>query len=258
MSDATSKPDGPFEEFEGPPTAAKPGLMADPVVRYMVFALIGLVIFFLVTAIGVLITGVLSTSGPRSAIEQRLALATAGGTTGAAAVPYIEALIAAGDLPGARLALSQARGSLAATASPAGLDLVEARLSQADKDYANAVTLADKAMKGYQAAYEAKIAAGGTTAEKAKSAGVSADYYNAALVKAYALVELRRWKDAVGAFDIFIRVNPTASDVLVDRGNAKVELKDNAGAEKDFRAALRFVPYDQQAIDGLKKIGVAQ
>jgi hypothetical protein len=53
-------------------------------------------------------------------------------------------------------------------------------------------------------------------------------------------------------------VNPTASDVFVDRGYAKIELKDNAGAEKDFRTALRFVPYDQQAKDGLKKIGVAQ
>ena len=38
----------------------------------------------------------------------------------------------------------------------------------------------------------------------------------------------------------------------------KIELKDNAGAANDFRIALRYVPYDQQAKDGLKKIGVAQ
>jgi tetratricopeptide (TPR) repeat protein len=258
MSDASSIPEGPFEEFEGPPPSGKPSLLADPVVRYMVYALIGLIILFLVSAIGVLLTGVLATSGPRSAVEQRLLVASAGGTTGAAAVPYIEALVAAGDLPAARLALAQARGSLSATASPAGLDLMEARILQADEDYAKSVTLADKAMKGYQAAYDAKIAAAGKAAETTMSISLSPDYYNASLVKAYALVELSRWKEAVAAFDAFIRVNPTASDVLIDRGYAKIELKDNGGAEKDLRAGLRFVPYDQRGIDGLKKIGVAQ
>ena len=77
-------------------------------------------------------------------------------------------------------------------------------------------------------------------------------------MKAQALVELGRWKDAVAAFDIYIRENRTASDILIDRGNAKAELKDKAGAEKDFREALRYVPYDEEAKAGLKRIGVAQ
>ncbi len=113
-------------------------------------------------------------------------------------------------------------------------------------------------MKGYKAEYDAQVARVGKSRRRAKSAGTDADYYNAALVKAYALVELSRWKDAVAAFDIYIRMNPTASDILIDRGNAKAELNDKAGAEKDFRAALRFVPYDQEAKAGLKRIGVAQ
>ena len=113
-------------------------------------------------------------------------------------------------------------------------------------------------MKGYEAEYDARVALGGTTAAAAKSAGYGADYYNAALVKAYALVKLSRWKEAVAAFDIFMKTNPTASDVLIDRGNAKVELKDKAGAEKDFREALRFGPDNPEAKAGLKRIGVAQ
>jgi tetratricopeptide (TPR) repeat protein len=224
----------------------------------MILVLIGLIILFLVSAIGVLVTGVLATSGPRSAVEQRILVASTGGTTGAAAVPYIEALVAAGDLSAARLALAQARGSLSATASPAGLDLVEARILMADKEYPKSATLADKAMNGYKAVYDAKVAKAAKAAETTTSINLSADYYNAALVKAYALTQAGSWKEAVAAFDIFLRVNPTASDVFIDRGYAKIELKDNAGAEKDLRMGLKFVPDDQQAIDGLKRIGVAQ
>ena len=108
------------------------------------------------------------------------------------------------------------------------------------------------------AQHEARLAKGGKIAAAAKEAGYGDDYYNSALLKAQALVQLGRWKEAVEAYDVFIRVNPTAADILIDRGNAKAVLKDKAGAEKDFREALRFVPYDEEAKAGLKKIGVAQ
>ena len=260
MSDATPIPEGTPEQSEGPPSSRKRGLLADPVVRTMVYISLGLVILFLTTVVGVLVTGVAAPTGPRSVAERQVLMALGSGQAraGAASAPYINALIAAGNLPAARVALSQARGSVSATTPVSDLDLSEARLLSADKQYENAVSLADKAMKGYKAKHDALVAKGGTTAEKAKSFGYGPDYYDAALVKAYALVELGRWKDAVAAFDIFISVNPTASDILIDRGNAKVELKDKAGAEKDFREALRFVPYDEEAKAGLKKIGVAQ
>jgi Flp pilus assembly protein TadD len=258
MSEDTPIPEAPFEE-QGEPGPGKPGLFADPVVRVMVYVLIGLVILALATVIGVLVTGVLTTTGPRSAAEQRiLEASTQAAGAGDAAAPYVNALIAAGDLPAARLALTQARASVSGTGSAPGLDLAEARLFSADKDYANTVTLADKAMKGYQAAYDARVATDSPNAAAAKSAGYGPDYDNAALVKGYALVKLSRWQDAVAAFDIFMKSNPTASDVLIDRGNAKVELNDKAGAEKDFRAALIFVPYDEDAKAGLKKIGITQ
>ncbi len=118
--------------------------------------------------------------------------------------------------------------------------------------------MADKAMKSYVKEYEARLAKAGETAATIKSAGYGADYYNAALVKASALTQLRRWKDAVAMFDIYIVKIPTASDILIDRGNAKAALNDKTGAEKDFRAALKFVPYDEEAKAGLKRIGVAQ
>ncbi len=76
----------------------------------MIYALIGLVILFLVTVIGVLVTGVLATNGAevcrRAAARHRFRLRHDGRRRRA---PYIDALIAAGDLPAARVALAQAR-----------------------------------------------------------------------------------------------------------------------------------------------------
>jgi tetratricopeptide (TPR) repeat protein len=119
--------------------------------------------------------------------------------------------------------------------------------------------MADKAMKGYVAKKAAMLAQGGAVADRAKATpGYDQRYYDASLVEAYALVALSSWKDAIGAFDIYLAVDPSAADILVDRGNAKLAINDKAGAEKDFRTALKFVPYDEQAKAGLKKIGVAQ
>jgi tetratricopeptide (TPR) repeat protein len=260
MSDAAPIPDSPPEPTKAPPIPRKPGLMADPVVKVMVYCAIGLVILFLATVVGVLGTGVISPSGPRSLGEKQVMVASAQvkGAVGEAMVPYVDALIATGDLSAARVALAQARASLPATGTAFTLDLAEARLLSAGGDYAKAIPFADKTMKGNKAKYDALVAKGGEAAAAAKDAGYGDDYYDAALVKAYALVELRRFKDAIPMFDIYIRTHPTASDILVDRGNAKAEVKDKAGAEKDFREALRFVPYDEQAKAGLKKIGAAQ
>jgi tetratricopeptide (TPR) repeat protein len=237
-----------------------PGLLDDPVVRIMAYVSLGLVVLFLATAVGVVLTGVATPTGPRSSVERDLLLATAGlrGATGEAQAPYVEALIEAGNLPAARAALAQARASVPATAQPAAdLDLAEARLSSKAKDYEKAVALADTAMAGYKTKYEAAVARSKNSTQTT-TPSVRPNYYTAALVKAYALVQLGRFKDAIPAFDIYIKVNPTASDIFIDRGNAKLKVGDKAGAEKDFREALKYVPYDAEAKAGLKQIGVAQ
>lgn len=260
MSHSQQIPEGSREKIESPPSKRVPGLLADPVVRLMAYVSLGLVVLVLATALGVIVTGVASPTGPRSSAERDLmtAAATAQGATGKALVPYVNALVAAGNLSAARVTLAQARGSVSPTESVASLDLAEARLASVENDYAKAVTLADKAMRGFMAERPARIAKANKTDAAALNPGYGADYYDSALVKAFALAKLSRWKDSVAAFDIYIRQSPTASDILIDRGNAKAELKDKTGAEKDFREALRFVPYDEEAKAGLKKIGVAQ
>ena len=259
MSDAKPIPKTP--PGKPGPRPKKPGLLDDPVIRVMVYISLAIVVVFLVVIISVLVSGVTRPTSPRSLAEKELAVASARltpETKGEGWVPYIEAQVAAGDTTKARIALRQARASVTGTMSVSGLDLAEARIERVAGNEEKAVALADKAMKGYKAKQDAAIAQGGQAAVDAQSRGLGPNYYDSALVKAYALTKLERWKEAVAMFDIYIRVNPTASDILIDRGNAKASSNDKAGAEKDFRQALRFVPYDEEAKAGLKRIGVAQ
>jgi tetratricopeptide (TPR) repeat protein len=241
--------------------AARSGAFRDPVVRKMTYAAYGLVIQMLATVLGVLVTGVAAPSGPRTAAEQRLLLAEAQvrqpGARGDSWAPYIDALVNTGDLAGARVALAQARATADASASAPQVDLSEARLLKAETRYTAAIIAAQRAIDSIRSEYKRRVEAGGATATATLAAGLGATYYEAVLVQAYSFVDLRRWTEAVAQFDAYIKANPTASDIFVDRGNAKVELKDTAGAEKDFRQALRFVPYDAGAKAGLKRIGVA-
>jgi tetratricopeptide (TPR) repeat protein len=241
--------------------ARQRGLFADPVVRFMVYASVGLVVLYLAAVVGVLGTGVTAHTSPRTAAERELMLASARitpETKGDAWAPYINTLIATGDYTGARATLVQARASAAATASVPGLDLAEARLAHATGDDDAAVVLADKAMKSYQATFDARVAKAKAEGTELSAVTPGENYYDAALLKAYALEKLGRWKDAIAMFDTYLKVNRTASDIFIDRGNAKIEVNDKTGAEKDFREALRFVPYDEEAKAGLKKIGVAE
>jgi len=194
MSHAKKIPESSREMIESPPSKRAWGFPADPVVRLMAYVSLGLVVLVLATALGVIVTGVASPRGPRSSAERQLmtAAAIAKGASGEASAPYVNALIAAGNLPAARVALTEARGSVSATTPVSDLDLAEARLLSADNDYAKAATLADKAMQGYVVEHAALLVKSGKTAADEKSPISAVGYYDAALVKAYALVKMKR------------------------------------------------------------------
>ena len=89
MSDAGP----PARDPQEPPAAAapkaavpkkKPGMMADPVVRKMVLMVFALVIMFLVVVIGVALSGVTSPTGPRTLVENELAVSGAAVRSGKA------------------------------------------------------------------------------------------------------------------------------------------------------------------------------
>ena len=54
------------------------------------------------------------------------------------------------------------------------------------------------------------------------------------------------------------KMQPTDSDVLVTRAAAKVKVGDKKGAAADYRAALKYIPDYQPALDGLKQIGASK
>jgi tetratricopeptide (TPR) repeat protein len=238
----------------------KGGALRDPVVRRMVYVALALVILFLATVTGALLSGVGRPDHPRTTAERDLLVAAESvksGAVGAAWAPYITALVATGDLGKARITLDAARASVPATMTVPELELSEARIELAQERYPQAERAAGTAMKAFEAEQAARVASA-ETSKAASEVGIDTAYYDAALIRAYGYVGMRRSKEAIPLFDLYIKHKPTAADVLVDRGNAKADAKDEKGAEKDFKAALQFVPYDSEAKAGLKRIGAAR
>lgn len=243
------------------PVAKRGSIFRDPVVRTMAFISAGIAALILVTVVSVLITGVAAPSGPRTLAEQQVAVAGAAVKEGSQDPAdwgrYLSALIASGDYGLARDVIKQGRASINDTAT-ADFSLAEARLLSAEKNYKGAIAAADKAMAQMKSYNDAQRKTGGLKAKTAVINGLPDNYYDAVLVKGYAYRDLKQWKDAIAQFDIYIGHTAGASDILVDRGNAKAAAGDTAGAEADFRTALKFVPDDAEALAGLKKIGATR
>lgn len=272
MSDVGTTPEGadapldPSSEAAAPQPASPapvrgPSMFDDPVVRAMAIASVALVVLGLATVLGVLFTGVTEVSGPRTVAEKNVlvgrAAVSAGSTDTAVWGGYIASLIEAGQYSNARRLIDDARASFSES-STAEFTLAEARLAAAQGDHEAAVELADKTQEILNADLKQRIDKGGTEGARAKNAGPHENYYAATLIAAYSLQELGRWDEAIKRFDVYIGKTRGAADILIDRGNAKVETGDEKGAEKDFREALRFMPGNPEALEGLERIGVEE
>ena len=77
MSEAAPVGETPPERVAEHSAARSRGLLSDPVVRYMVYASLGLIILYLAAAIGVLGTGIARHSSPRTRAEKELMVAAA-------------------------------------------------------------------------------------------------------------------------------------------------------------------------------------
>ena len=263
MSDAGPPPSDSQEApaVAVPKTAAakmKPRMMQDPIVRRLIYVAVGLIVASLVMVLGVILSGVTAPTGPRTLVENELAVAGEAVRSGKASATqwgdYITALVANGRYGQAQGVLDDAKSSIDDSAT-AVLAVAEVRLLNAQEDYKASIAVANKAQKDADAAYKRALGAGGQKALTAKLDGLPEEWFVLALLKADAYKALGDWKMVLKELDVYITEYPQAADILIDRGNAKVELKDNAGAEKDFRKALRFVPDDKEALAGLKKIG---
>jgi len=242
--------------------AASPSrsMFRDPIVVRMMYVAVGIVLIFLVTVLGVLASGITKQSGPRTLAEQEAVISgeevRQGSTNPAVWGQYIAALIASGQEGRAKNMIAKGRESIDDSAT-AEFTLAEVRLMAANEDFEGVVKAADDGMKQIQEAHDAALAKGGLAAQTANLEGLHMNYYILALLKADAYRELGDWAKAIEQFDLYIDRNPGAADILIDRGNAKIEVGDTDGAEADFRKALEFTPENPEALAGLEKIGVA-
>jgi tetratricopeptide (TPR) repeat protein len=234
----------------------------DPVVGWLTLGIGLVIILWLVGVLSALLFGVWSPGqAPRTSAERDLRALTLVAKSGKANsrtyAQYVGVLIGAGQLRRAEQALD---GALkAAKADKSYLYSQQAQLFLARKDYAGAATAADKAMAEAKAELQAYKDENLKNNRKANAgASMPASYAEAALAKAQALVASEDWAGAIKAFDLYIAEQPIDSDIIVRRALAKIEAGDKAGAEADFRAALKYIPDYQPALDGLKRIGAAQ
>lgn len=262
MSDAAPRIDRPEQHDAGEPARpARRGIFKDPTVRRMAYVAAAMVALFILTIVSAFVTGVASSTGPRTRAEKEVAVASAAVLSGSkdAAVwgQYVVALISTRQYTVAKDAIRQARASID-DSTTAEFTLAEARLQSAQGDLKGAIATADKAMEQMNAAHQALLKGDNLTAKGAAIGGLPDNYYAATLLKAYAYRDMKSWKQAVEQFGVYLGANPDAADILIDRGLARIEAGDKKGAEKDFRAALKFVPDDKEALAGLKRIGATR
>ncbi len=236
-----------------------PKRASDPVIRWLVLGIAAVVVVWLVTMLSAMIFGLLTPpSSPRTSAERDLMVLTgtvqSGKATTQTYAQYVGTLISAGQLAKAQQALDQALKIVKKDKSY--LYAQQADLLLAQKDYQGTVEAADKAIAEAEKELEAFMDANVKANRKRGAAAVMpSSHSTAALAKAEALMASKDIPNAIKAFDIYIKESPADSDILVRRAQAKVEVGDKAGATKDFKAALKFIPDYQPALDGLKQIG---
>jgi len=241
---------------------AGPPRTNDPVIRWLTLAIAGVVVFWAVAMISAMFFGLLkSPTSPRTSAERDLMTLTgtvqSGKATAQTYAQYVATLISAGQLSKAQEALDEALKN--AKADKSYLYAQQAELALVQKDYQGAVEAADKAMTEAQKELQAFMDENVKNNRKRTAAAVMPESYEtAALAKAEALLASKDYKNAIKAFDIYLKKSPTDSDILCQRAQAKIQVGDKEGAEKDFKEALKYIPDYQPALDGLKQIGAAK
>lgn len=242
--------------YEGGHPAAS---QSDPVVRGLWIA-IGVVVVALLTGLAfALVSGWLSPSGPRTALEARVLTAADGvrkvPSSGQARYDLIVTLGLSGLDRQARTAVDAAKRELK------GIELPYAYLGEATLDlngdrFRDAISVADEGLKVEAAAFDAerrrlaKERIDATLPESLQRLQVQFD-----LVKAQASVKLGDWKGSADALTAALQVDPLSADVLVLRAVTYRQMGDLNKARADYQKALTLIPDYQPAVDGLKQIG---
>lgn len=232
-------------------------MFRDPVVRRMTFIALGLVALYMAGILGAIVFRLVGSSAPRTAVERQL-LELEASTKGGDKSPetwarYIDTLVVAGRFSEAKRTIENGK-KVVDQSEGAEVTLAEARMYLQQKDYKKAIAAADAAAAIIDKKYQVESKST-KRPNKAMAFGINANFWEARLVRAQAYEQLGDHASALKDYDEFLKNNETASDVLVMRANVKLKLNDPKGAEADFKTALSYEPANQEALDGIKKIG---
>jgi len=225
--------------------------------RLLIFGIAFLIVSLLCVVIYALLVGVLMPPAPRTLVESSLLEAQAAvrknPASGLAWSALAGAQWAAGEKGDARDTLQRARKSVK-DHSILLVNVKDLQFLMVEGKDEEALKRADGYLK-VEAAYRTEE----MDASRAKGIEVPQVMQNNAesiqlfVIKATAEGNLGRWEDAVKTLDDALLLDDRAADLLRMRGWAKLRGEDSKGAATDFEAALRFLPGDESAAQGLKE-----
>lgn len=234
-------------------------VFADPLVRVLAVILGVVVIVFLGTLAAALYYGVLGSEVPRTSLERDLrvyeAETAAGSQDPEIWKTYVSALIDSRQYARAQQVITRGLTAVDNT-SGAEMTFAQTQLYHSIGEHEQAVETATEGMAALNAYHEQQLAIDDSPEQKGQE--ISGNYWGMLLLRARSLVELERYEDALADFDAYLDEKRGDADVYVLRGDLKVTTDDVAGAEADYRQALRFVSDHEGALDGLKKLGVEE
>jgi len=233
---------------------------ADPVVRFMRWAILFIVVCIVALAGYAVLAGVLNPPAPRTQAEAILASAEAAVRldpgNGQAWAQLARAQYLMGERAESAKTIAQARKRVKDRTI---LWVYNQELDQLVRDGKN-----PEALKKSTEYVQKDIDFRTEQAEDYLARGINPplDAQNAEnqttiqlfLLRATAQMNLKKPKDAVVSYDNALRMSPMAADVLALRGWAKLEAGDEKGAKKDFESSLKYLPGNEAATEGLEEL----
>jgi tetratricopeptide (TPR) repeat protein len=227
-------------------------------VRLLTLAVFFTIVCILSLLVYALLAGVFMPPAPRTRAEAVLAEAKAAvganPGNGKAWANYAEAMYATGDKSGAFAAITQANKQVKDTTILL-VNNAELHLLLLDGQNAEVVKRSTKYVQK-----DIDLRAAVADKNITKGIAVPLDMQdNASTVDLFTLRgtaegNLKKWKDAATDYGNALKIDPQAADVQILRGWASLYAGDMVAAKADFENALRFLPGDRSATDGLAAI----
>ncbi len=223
----------------------------DPIVGWMTLVSI-LLVLVVVVATGSIVFFLLGMRGaPRTAVERQVVSAE----VAASAEPTDKNLQALGY---AYLSAGRYRDALSAASrgrkakDSSIFDLLEGDVLRMQGDHERAVKMYEKAAKRNEAEVKKEVEA---LAKRGIFSPVSRTTYVSIMIgKGESLVELRRPKEALAAFEDAVKHESTNAYALTRVGDLNAELGKAKDAREAYKEALRFIPDYERALDGLENV----